>query len=483
MHLLQTRMLAAGKLWTAPHPLAEFFETFHVVHQPVYAPIYFPGTALVSVPAVWLNLPFWFLPLMVAGACAAILYLIVTELMDGVSGLLAAMMLVSLQWFRYLSLMVMSQTVMALIGLLLIFVWLRWREKKSLKLAAVIGALMGFAAITRPVDALVFSIPIGVAMLIELRHAGLRRIGATVGLIVTAAVPFLALQVIENVGVTGEPFKTPYRLYADLYTPQMSFGFHEFDPNVRPRTSLPQKQDYYDVFTAPIAREHRPGNIANVWLRERSPLIAKVTLPNRVLLALLPLGFLALSRPDARLIWAILLLYIGFYALFSYLLPFYLVVIAPIIIIAALYGKFALEQLAGRWRTPVSVALTVGIALCCIAALPELNREVIDDGFPAPAMWLSYKLMPQDLELPAIVLFRYRKGDNINEEPVYNIDVVNPDDAPIIRAHDLGVAKDRELFAYYAQRQPQRTVYLFDRASRQLVRLGKVTELLPPTTR
>src|SRR6187397_185212 len=57
MHLLQARMLAHGQLWAAPHPLRDFFETFHVIHnEHVYASIYWPGTALLYVPAVWLGL-------------------------------------------------------------------------------------------------------------------------------------------------------------------------------------------------------------------------------------------------------------------------------------------------------------------------------------------------------------------------------------------------------------------------------------------
>ena len=92
-------------------------------------------------------------------------------------------------------------------------------------------------------------------------------------------------------------------------------------------------------------------------------------------------------------------------------------------------------------------------------------------------MWFSYKELPKHVQVPALVLFRFHPGDNTNEEPVYNVDVMNPDDAPIIRAHDLGVQRDQELFDYYAARQPERTVYLFDRAARKMVRLGNITEL------
>jgi hypothetical protein len=77
---------------------------------------------------------------------------------------------------------------------------------------------------------------------------------------------------------------------------------------------------------------------------------------------------------------------------------------------------------------------------------------------------------------PAIVLFRFQRGNIIDMEPVYNADVAWPDNAPVIRAHDRG-SKNSELFAYYAARQPDRWVYLYDRGNDTLVDLGPVTKL------
>lgn len=493
MHLLQMQMLARGKLWMAQHLLADFFETFHVMVKPVYASIYFPGTALMYVPTVWLHLPFWLMPLLIAGLGAGLMYRVTAELIDGVAGLLAALMLVSLQWFRYLSLMVMSHSVMLLLGLAIVWAWLHWRRERSLKWTTIIGALMGWAAITRPVDALCYSIPVGAAMLICLWREKPARIAATLVILCVAAAPFLALQVIQNVGITGDPLKSPYRLYADLYTPQMSFGFHRFDETIRPQTTLPQRQDYYDEFTIPAARKHRPQTIVQTWLKERFPMLADVTTPNRILLVLLPLSLFAFpwrgrparaqsdsartgrtSNVGALVLWSVLPLWIAFYAVFAYVLPVYCVVVAPAVIFAVLLGK----TFAERSGEAVEVFLTTSIVMLYIAALPEIDHQVIDDGFPAPSMSFSYsKLREMINDDHAIVLFRYRKGDNVNEEPVYNIDVAWPDDAPIIRAHDLGVQRDRELFDYYAEHQPRRNVFLYDRASRTLAPLGNVTEL------
>ena len=159
----------------------------------------------------------------------------------------------------------------------------------------------------------------------------------------------------------------------------------------------------------------------------------------------------------------------------------YCIAIAPMMIILTLSGMHVLttagQSASAAPRRPLTAILALIVIILCIIKLPEVNHEIIDDGYPTPAMWLNYKNFPHDLKQPAIVLFRYHKGDNVNEEPVYNIDAINPDDAPIIRAHDLGKERDRELFTYYAQRQPNRTVYLFDRSTRQLVELGNVKQL------
>jgi hypothetical protein len=486
--LVQVRLLSEFRLWAPQHPLADFFESFHIFVKPRYASVYFPGASLLYVLGVWLHLKFWMIPLLIAGLCAAFVYRITTELLDdGVAGLLAALMLVSLQWFRYLAMMVMSQNVLMLAGLLLIWTWLRWRKENKITWAMAIGAWAGWMATTRPVDALAYAIPVALAMLLDLRRLPLSTALKTAAVACLFAVPFVTLQIIENLGITGKPFETPYRLYADLYTPGIHFGFHDFDPSRRPQTNLPQRQIYYDQFTVPAVKAHRPERVVSIWLHERFPTLFEVTLPNRLFLVLIPLVLLGLNKGDTTLylkgrvpfivVGTVLVLYVVLYAGFAYLLPMYCVVVAPSVIVWVLLGKDAIERMAGRWRDGMTVALTLAIAGLTIASLPEIHRQTLDDGFAAPSMWFNYVELPRHVQTPAIVLYRFHPGENVNEEPVYNIDVVNPDDAPIIRAHDLGVERDRELFDYYAKRQPARTVYLYDRASHQLATLGNVAEL------
>ena len=107
---------------------------------------------------------------------------------------------------------------------------------------------------------------------------------------------------------------------------------------------------------------------------------------------------------------------------------------------------------------------------------------VSDETFPAPTLRLLHDALPNLDHRPAVVLFHYtRRDDNpqlwINREPVYNTDTAWPDDAPVIRAHDLGPVRDREIFEYFAAREPERYFYTFDIATGQSEELGTAADL------
>jgi hypothetical protein len=158
-YYLQMQMLAVGRLWMPQHPLADFFDTFYVLSRPKYASLYFPGAALLYVPTIWLGLPTWLMPIGVAGAVVGVLFRVVAEMLDAVAGLLAAVLLASLSWFRMYSVLLTSHEPMLLMGLLLIWAWLRWRKTRHPGWFVAIGILAGWGAITRPLDALCYATP------------------------------------------------------------------------------------------------------------------------------------------------------------------------------------------------------------------------------------------------------------------------------------------------------------------------------------
>ncbi len=284
--MIQLQMLAHGRLWmpAIPPEVADFFSSYLIFTSPTYGSIYYPGTALMDVAGVWLHLPFWAIPVLSAGASVGLVYRIVTELVDGVAEALAALMMISLPTFRSLALMLLSQTPMLLLGLLLIWAWLRWRGDRETRWVLLIGALAGWALITRPLDALAYLVPVCWAMLAESSEearvfitssgtSGERRAGGhgafkvrfdsdgpsstnaprrgpapddqvrgkrnflkvalallpVVALFVLSAAPFLAVQAIQNKAMTLRWTVTPEGEFAAENFPGPMVGFHQID--------------------------------------------------------------------------------------------------------------------------------------------------------------------------------------------------------------------------------------------------------------
>lgn len=482
-YAVQAQIIASGRLWLPAHAHPDFFDTFHVIGQPVYASMYFPGAAMLFAVGVLLHLPWWVVPILVAAGCVALLYRVTAELIDGLAGLLAALWLVSLIWFRHLSAMLMSHTVLLLVGLAIIWAYLRWRRGKQLRWALLIGAFAGFGAITRPADALCYALPIGFGILLDLRDRWAPDLFKTGAAIVAAAAPFLALQLVFNYGVSGHLLTSPYRVYLDRDAPQLSFGFHRHDPTMRAKSKIIQKQVYHLEYNARLIKQHRPEKLFDTWFEPTTGRLATLfrsTTPSAVLLPLVAAGMLGLGGASRRwVVAAVLPLYALLYLFYAALLQHYTPVVAPATIVLGLLGVRQAELLWPAAREGVAVFCTALIVGACVVGLPELNRMQHDDPFDYPEMTAARELIPSDPRVtqPALVFVRFTflPGQNIHAEPVYNWEAARIDDNPIIYAHDLGM-RNIELLRYYAKRQPERQVYYYDRLTGNVVSAGTVAE-------
>lgn len=486
------QMVARGRLWMPAHPLADFFDSFYILVRPVYCSIYFPGTALMFSPTVWLGLATWVMPAAVSGLAAAVLCLVIAELIDTTAGLLAALLLVSLTWFRTYSVLLTSQSPMLLLGLLIVWSWLRWRQNRRWYGSLAIGVIAGWAALTRPVDALCFALPVGIAMLVDLRKQPARVRGVAVATIAAGAFPFLVLQVVFNVGVTASPLRLPYTVYLEQDQPGSTFGFRKVDPNRRPPSPLPQKQAYYDWCKTYLLR-HQPGNFLGPWLHGQPlangqsrpsylAMIADTTLPARVLLPLAVVGVLGLTDRRRLALAATLPVFVALYLFNPFFLEHYAIAAIPAVVLLVLLGVKTLGQAWPRFTRPITSAAVALVVAASLTSLWEIDRwipgpKVDDETFHSAVLHAINVDYPTALQKPAVVLFRFHPGDDFFREPVYNWDVAWPDDAPIVRAHDLGVDRDRQIVGYYASHQAQRTFYLFDdKAPDPMIPLGRADQ-------
>jgi hypothetical protein len=481
-YIIQFRMLAEGKLWMPRHELAGFFDSFQLIVDPVYASMYFPGAALLYTPAHFLGLPFWFMSVVMSGVSVALLYLITTELIDGVAGALSVVMILGMFMFRKLSLMIGGHPPTLVLELAFIYSFLRWREHHSIGWALAMGALAGWCGTTRPLDAVVVALPVGTVMIFDLWKCAARQWMATIGCIVAAALPFLAIQIVFNVGVTGKWYRTPFELYADRDYPGTRLGFHQFDPDLRPASTLPQKQKFHDEWTIPAIQKHRPERIVENWLGQsvsqpgRLQGVLQDGMPNRMMMALLPAGLLGLTTRKRLAVWLALPCFIVLFSFYTFFLPHYMIIVAPAIILWVLLGARVIENAFPRLRASLAIFLTLFIVILSTTETAELNRLVADETFNPPG-YVSIDQKLADLPRHSVVLFRFDPANNNpHEEPVYNIDSAWPDDALLIRAHDLA-ARNIEIFRYYAAKQPDRLFFIYDRADDSIRYLGTAREL------
>ena len=481
-YAIQTQMVAHGRFWMPAHPLADFFDSFQLLIRPVYASIYFPGAAMAYAPGVWTQAPSWLVPLLLSGACVALLFLIITEMLDGIAGTLAAVTLVGLTIFRLQSIMVMAQIPSLAACLAATWCWLRWRTSPHpTGWAAAVGVAMGWAAITRPVDALCFAVPIGLAMLLAAAQNPPRRLGLPVA--VLAMLPFAAIQLSTNRGVTGSFVTTPFSFYAARDYPGTQYGFGHYRAGDQPASALPQKRAYYETDVRPVVSTHSPATAARRWAQKNAPETILLGIPHAILIALLPAGaWAALSRRGIPMaIVAPFPLFVLLYWPYAFFLPHYTLIAAPAIIAMLMLGRAAAMDLfpPGRSRTAIGAMLAAVIGGVALVELPEFNRLNADEFFPATGLTQIDKALAGAIPPGerAVVLFRYPSdGGNPHEEPVYNPSAAWPDDARIIRAHDLG-ERNIELLRYYAKLQPGRVIWRYDRGSGELTRLGAVGDL------
>ncbi len=471
-YLIQARMLASGQLWAPQHPVADFFDNFYMLARPVYAPIYFPGTALADAPFVRLGAPYWLMPVLAAGLVVALVFSVVTTLIDELAGLVAVFCAITNWGLREFSTIVMAQVPLTLLVLLAFWSWLRWRNTSQLRWMGAAGAFLGWAAIPRPVDALAFALPIGVATLWTCRPRSVKHV-ATIALVVClAAVPFLLLQLILNRGTTGSVFKSPYSVYLETDAPGSGYGFGGSAVIRQPQSALAQKRDYLDRFRSDEIRQHTIPHIPQELIR-RVFWTGVCTLPAGILALLLPASVLGFQRPDRLALLAVAPVFLLLYLPNPFFLVHYTI---PLVPVTAFLLALAIHELA-RGDTRIRALFSIIVIAVCLSVTPEFRPDVRDGVVPPMPLtaMLHHQLADAVSQAGAVVLFRYQAGDNPVEDPVYNDDVLWPDDARVIRAHDLGT-RNIEIAHYFASTQPWRRFYLLSRQEN----VGRATLLLHP---
>jgi hypothetical protein len=494
-------MLATGRFWMPAIPLPQFFDSFYILVKPVYASMYFPGMAIMYVPALLLHLPYTAATLAAAGLCAAMLYLILTDLLDGASAILGVLMLLSLSMFRLMSIMLMAQIPTLLLGLVMTWAALQWQKNRGRKWLLLLGAAAGWVGITRPADGLCFAIVLGAAMAMDLWGKPWRYWMKIAVWVIAPLLPFLILQLILNRNISGQWLTTPFARYNDMTYPG-AFGFHK-GPAPLIISDVPEVQAFYETGFKGVIEQHQLINLIPIGLKDEWNWVDRVAIVDPFLWIIAPLSLLAMWNRRLWMVWGMLptyLIVMSAYA-FSWVLPHYYVAIMPAtILLSVLPIRFLTDTFPNRAamiRTMMGLSI-IGLAL---AAMPQFDRLVHDQYFQYSELDQIDKDLAANVAPPAVVMFHFNRDatidgkkvrNNPSEEPVFNPDVAWPDDAPVIHARDLNADvsvighpgdRDRPLYVYYSRLAPARVFYLYNRGggNGRLKRLGTPEELLRAT--
>jgi hypothetical protein len=220
-YVLQARLFAAGK-WTDSAPIPEFFEQPHVLVTPHLAEKYGPGNALMLVPGIWLGLP-GLMPVIMLGVAGMLILILGRRIVNVWVGVLAWMIWLGLATpvttFRPSYFGEMLTQTLWLAGW---WALLRWREERRVGHLLLVAACVGWMAITRPLTAVAFAIPVGAAVLVlSRRHAAWSQLAAAL----SVGVAFLAVIPVWSAHTTDDWRVTPLMLYTNQYMPYDVPGF------------------------------------------------------------------------------------------------------------------------------------------------------------------------------------------------------------------------------------------------------------------
>jgi hypothetical protein len=397
--------------------------------------------------------------------------------------------------------MLLSQIPTLLLGLMMTWAVLNWRRKKKGRWLVLLGAAAGWAAITRPADAFCFALVLASVMAADLWGSRPSIWLKTAAWVIAAAAPFLAIQLIFSRNVTGHWLTTPFAYYTDINYPG-AIGFHQglSPPHV---SNVPEKQLFYEIYAKGAIEKHQLRNVA-VAMKDEWDLVGRLAIPDPFFWLTMPLAILAIWDRRRWAVWGVLpanLAVLATYA-FGAMFPHYVVVVMPATILLCLLPiRFLTDTFprrAAMIRTMTGAAM-IGVSL---ANLPQFDRVLHDQYFETPELERIDTDLARGVSPPAVVLFHFNRDaiiggkkvtDNPSVEPVFNASVAWPDDAPIIRAHDLNADvsaigklgdRDRPLYEYYWRIDPKRVFYLYDRGgeNERLIRLGTAAEMASETT-
>jgi len=481
-HLLLGDTLAHGRLANPTHPMWRHFETIHVLERPTYSSMYFPGQGIfLGFGELVAHCPWAGVLLSVALAGAAVCWALQGWLPPAWALAGGLLFVLRFGFFSYWIDSYWGGAVPALGGALAIGACPRIRRCPGFGSALPAAAGLALLGISRPFDAVMLCLPLGVALAIWLHglkpdastqtvgrpradqgvrpgvrptNSALLRAAAALVLVCGATIGLLC---VYQSRVTGDPLRPAYAVNQQTYGWPLTLPW--FPARAR---ALPNRQmsDYYSweiqerqTVLHPLRYAVRNAMDAlRVWTFYFGPVLS---------VPLLFVGWIVRDRrmrlPLAVTGWMLLVL-----AVEDSRYPHYLSAVLAALLMIALQGirhMRAAGRSAPRW---LALARLLPLLLLMVIAarlvVPPLRSANPANPFVS---WCCGRKGNLDRaavlarldQLPGLhlVIVKYRPDHVFTYEWVYNEAEI--DRAKVVWARDLGPEANRRLIDYFADRQ------------------------------
>jgi hypothetical protein len=463
-YVLQARLLAQGHIAGDAPPIGEFFEQAHVLVAPRLAPKYPIGFGLALTPGVLLGAPA-LIPLLLTGLTGALVFLLCRRIWRNSVAILAAAIWLAGPGGRFRA-GYFSETLSGAMCLLAWYALLRWRAERSGAWLVTVAASIAVAAITRPLTALVFAVPMAFVTLPDVvRLRAWRQAGAA------AAVAFLILAAlpVQNAATGGPWWQLTYGRYTRAYLPfdHMGLGLDSTPPTrTRPpdlerlaRAYAAFHRDYTASRAAPalVARfQAYLSDLAGEWVMPAFLLLIAGVLAGPAALrfgagtmALLFFAHLPYAHPPEWSLYYAEALPVGAAA-----------IAAGVAVIASwVTARLAVDRPTERMALLLLIASAVVLwpvpeRVSATRLTLEVSREPL----------LRFQAATAGVQVPAVIFVRYALGHRMHRSIIQN-----PSDyasAPVWTVYDRGDDNIRLLAAAGG-----RNAYLYDERWERVIRL------------
>lgn len=470
-YLLQAKLFAALR-WTGPAaPLREFFEQGHVLVTPVMASKYPPGHALLLAIGAMLGLP-GLVPLLLTGVTGALLFATARRLVNGEVAALA--------WFVWTFAPIpvgfrpsyFSEITSAAMWVGGWWALVRWRDDARARWLVMLTVCTAWCAITRPLTAVAYAVPTAAVTLALIWR---RRAWRATTIALCAGLAVVALLPLWNWRTLGSVRRSPYTTYDQTYIPFEHLGFG--DNGGRTPTTLPpdlyaQLHGYEAVhrdYTAAHFVEAAKGRAYYIWYWSFGR-----TGWTALLSVFLLLGVAIGGIEGAVAAGAVLALFAAYlaYAHSESWSLYYYEALAPMAFLVAVGVARAIGFIVARTATvaealahPRTRRATVGLAMVCVPfALATIGRDRIEK-MQMTAGQTAFEREAARLPKPAVVFVRYAPDHIVHMSLIANDgDLAH---SSLWRVYDRGPVENAKLRAL----APGRHAFLYDEASRRMVRL------------